>query len=291
VAPERACSIASRVVIVDSQALGGSSPHPHPVAGEVQEGFLHDVCGLAHAAHHPVGDGQQQRPGSWCTCVRGPRARSSRASSAIQTMQPSVCDTRSGTQAPYRWKGRPSVIPAAPIGAACKRERQPPGRWSAFRCTGGSTRARASSRAARRRARWCPPLRSPRPLASPLVLVNGGVTSLGRASVLARHAWHGRNVVAVSGLTSPDLASDGTAAAAAAPRRPRPPRPLLVAEPEHDRRGCRRRAVRPPPRRRPKGSRRPPDACHCSAFEQVQVAKLLPSPGRSFSPGWGWRGG
>jgi hypothetical protein len=53
VAPERTWSIASRVVTVDSQALGESSPHPHPVAGEVQEGFLHDVCGLAHAAHDP----------------------------------------------------------------------------------------------------------------------------------------------------------------------------------------------------------------------------------------------
>jgi hypothetical protein len=62
VAPERTWSIASRVVTVDSQALGESSPHPHPVVGEVQEGFLHDVCGLAHAAHDPVGDGEQQRP-------------------------------------------------------------------------------------------------------------------------------------------------------------------------------------------------------------------------------------
>jgi hypothetical protein len=80
VAPERTWSIASRVVTVDSQALGESSPHPHPVAGEVQEGFLHDVCGLAHAAHDPVGDGEQQRPevlvhlcpwlsGSILTCI------------------------------------------------------------------------------------------------------------------------------------------------------------------------------------------------------------------------------
>jgi hypothetical protein len=62
VAPERTWSIASRVVTVDSQALSESSPHPHPVVGEVQEGFLHDVCGLAHAAYDPVGDREQQRP-------------------------------------------------------------------------------------------------------------------------------------------------------------------------------------------------------------------------------------
>jgi len=37
------------------------------------------------------------------------------------------------------------------------------------------------------------------PLASPLVLVNGRVAGPSRASVPARHAWHGRNVVAVSG--------------------------------------------------------------------------------------------
>jgi hypothetical protein len=35
--------------------------------------------------------------------------------------------------------------------------------------------------------------------ASPLVLVNGRVAGSNRASVPARHAWHGRNVVAVSG--------------------------------------------------------------------------------------------
>jgi hypothetical protein len=60
--------------------LGESPPHPHPVAGAVQEGFLHDGFGLAHAAHDPVGDGQQQRPevlvplcpwrsGSILTCI------------------------------------------------------------------------------------------------------------------------------------------------------------------------------------------------------------------------------
>jgi hypothetical protein len=41
--------------------------------------------------------------------------------------------------------------------------------------------------------------RPPAPFVSPLVLVNGRVTDASQASVPARHARHGRNVVAVSG--------------------------------------------------------------------------------------------
>jgi hypothetical protein len=43
------------------------------------------------------------------------------------------------------------------------------------------------------------PARPSGPFASPLVLVNGPVTGPSRAAVPARHAWLGRNVVAVSG--------------------------------------------------------------------------------------------
>jgi hypothetical protein len=44
------------------------------------------------------------------------------------------------------------------------------------------------------------PARPPGPFASPLVLVNGRVAGSSRASVPGCHVWHGRNVVAVSGL-------------------------------------------------------------------------------------------
>jgi hypothetical protein len=43
------------------------------------------------------------------------------------------------------------------------------------------------------------PARPPGPSASPLVLANGRITGPNRPSVPARHAWLGRNVVAVSG--------------------------------------------------------------------------------------------
>src|ERR671922_1679592 len=95
--PERSWSIASRVVTVDGQALGVSGPHPHPVAGEVQEGLLHDVCGgrrwttAAAAVLVPL---CRWRSGSIRTCI---------FSHSDTAAFPFV--TAIGDQAPYRWEG------------------------------------------------------------------------------------------------------------------------------------------------------------------------------------------